>query len=76
VRLNNTILNASNIHEMKSNSEDYRLEVAKNRRLEDIAVNLGFEVSLFNLSEYLKGGALLSCMIMHLNRYSYSFTLL
>jgi len=76
VRLTNTIVNASNIHDMKAGSEDYRLEISKNRRLEDIAVNMGFEVTFFNLSEYLKGGALLSCMIMHLNRSSYSFRLL
>ena len=49
---------------------------AKNRKLEDIAVAMGFEVNFFNLSEYLKGGALLSCMIMHLNRNSYEFSLL
>ena len=29
----------------------------------------------FNLGEYLKGGALLSCMVMHLNRHSYNFQL-
>jgi N-dimethylarginine dimethylaminohydrolase len=76
VRLCNTILNASHIHELKPGTEDYKHEIAKNRRLEDIAVNLGFEVSYFNLGEYLKGGALLSCMVMHLNRHSYSFNLL
>lgn len=76
VRLCNTIMNASHIHELKAGTEDYNNELAKNRRLEDIAVNLGFEVSYFNLSEYLKGGALLSCMIMHLNRHSYVFRLL
>lgn len=76
VRLFNTILNASNIHDMKAGTEEYKLEMAKNRRLEDIAVNMGFEINYFNLSEYLKGGALLSCLIMHLNRNSYKFTLL
>jgi N-dimethylarginine dimethylaminohydrolase len=76
VRLNNTILNASHIHEMKPGTELYDGEIAKNRRLEDIAVRLGFEVSYFNLSEYQKGGALLSCMVMHLNRKSYDFTLI
>ena len=43
--------------------------------LEDIAVKYGFEVSYFNLSEYFKSGALLSCMVMHLNRQSYQLTL-
>jgi N-dimethylarginine dimethylaminohydrolase len=76
VRLGNSLLNASNIHELKTTDEDYPHELAKNRRLEDIAVNAGFEVSYFNLSEYMKGGALLSCMIMHLNRNSYEFALI
>lgn len=75
VRLHNTILNASNIHEMKVGTEDYQAEVAKNRLLEDIAGEHAFEVTLVNLSEYLKGGALLSCMVMHLNRRSYDFRL-
>ncbi len=76
VRLFNTILNASHLHELRSGTEDYADELAKNRKLEDIAVNLGFEVSYFNLSEYHKSGALLSCMVMHLNRHSYGFSLL
>jgi N-dimethylarginine dimethylaminohydrolase len=75
VRLSNTLMNASNLHELKAGTEDYRFEVAKNRRLEDIANGLAFEVSYFNLSEFLKGGALLSCMAMHLNRHSYRFAL-
>ena len=45
------------------------------KRLEDIAASLAFEVCYFNLSEFMKGGALLSCMAMHLNRNSYSFAL-
>jgi N-dimethylarginine dimethylaminohydrolase len=76
VRLQNSILNASHIHDLKPGTELYNGEIAKNRRLEDIAVQLGFEVSYFNLSEYQKGGALLSCMVMHLNRKSYDFTLI
>jgi N-dimethylarginine dimethylaminohydrolase len=76
VRLSNTILNGSHIHDLKAGTEDYAEELRKNRRLEDIAVERGFEVNYFNLSEYLKGGALLSCMMMHLNRHSYEFTLI
>jgi arginine dihydrolase len=75
VRLSNTILNASHIHELKAGTQDYEHELGKNRRLEDIAAQLGFEVSYFNLSEYFKSGALLSCMVMHLNRHSYKFRL-
>ncbi len=76
VRLYNTILNSSHLHDLKVGDKDYEPERAKNRRLEDIAVELGFEVSYFNLSEYHKGGALLSCMVMHLNRRSYDIRLL
>jgi N-dimethylarginine dimethylaminohydrolase len=76
VRVSNLLLNSSHIHELKAGTEEYALELAKNRRLEDIAVKLGFEIAFFNLSEYHKSGALLSCMVMHLNRNSYEFTLL
>ncbi|MDQ3939865.1 MAG: arginine deiminase-related protein [Actinomycetota bacterium] len=75
IRVANTIVNSSHIHELKVGTDDYRHEVAKNRRLEDIAAEMAFEVNYFNLSEYHKGGALLSCMVMHLNRYSYEFQL-
>jgi N-dimethylarginine dimethylaminohydrolase len=75
VRLSNTIMNSSHIHELKAGTEDYDHELQKNRRLEDIAIRLAFEVNYFNLSEYHKSGALLSCMVMHLNRYSYNFRL-
>ncbi|MFN2566720.1 MAG: dimethylarginine dimethylaminohydrolase family protein [Gemmatimonadaceae bacterium] len=76
VRHHNSILNSSHIHSLRAGSEEYFEEVRKNRELEDIAVRLGLEVCYFNLSEYHKGGALLSCMVMHLNRRSYSFSLI
>jgi N-dimethylarginine dimethylaminohydrolase len=76
VRLSNTIMNASHINDLKAGTQEYADEIAKNRRLQDIAIEHGFEVNFFNLTEYMKGGALLSCMVMHLNRYSYEFTLL
>jgi N-dimethylarginine dimethylaminohydrolase len=76
VRLENMILNASNLHTLRAGTEDYDFEKAKNRRLEDIAIAHGLEVAFFNLDEYMKGGALLSCLVMHLNRYSYGVPLL
>lgn len=76
VRHHNSILNSSHIHSLRAGSEEYFEEVRKNRELEDLAIRLGLEVSYFNLSEYHKGGALLSCMVMHLNRRSYSFSLI
>ena len=53
VRLGNSLLNASNIHEMKSTDEYYAEEKHKNRTLEDIAIRFAFEVSFFNLSEFM-----------------------
>jgi N-dimethylarginine dimethylaminohydrolase len=76
LRFHNSILNASNIHDLKAGTEDYTLEIAKNRKLEDICADRGFEPMFFNLSEYMKSGALLSCMVLNLNRHSYSFRLL
>lgn len=76
VRLGNTLLNASNIHEMTRSDPHYDEELAKNRKLEDIATRNAFEVAYFNLGEFLKSGALLSCMVMHLNRKSYDLALM
>ena len=75
VRLPRTVLNSSHIHQLKAGTENYLHEVEKNRKLEDIASNCALDVSYFNLSEYHKSGALLSCMVMHLNRHSYKFAL-
>lgn len=76
VRLGNSLLNASHIHELKSTDEYYNEEKQKNRKLEDLATQYAFELSFFNLSEFLKSGALLSCMVMHLNRKSYELVLI
>ena len=75
VRLPNQVLNSSHIHDLKAGTEDYQYEINKNRKLEDIAANLALEISYFNLSEFHKSGALLSCMVMHLNRACYKIAL-
>lgn len=76
VRVGNLLLNATHIHELERDHKDFASERAKNRRLEDIAAERACEVAYFNVSEYHKSGALLSCMVMHLNRRSYDFRLL
>jgi N-dimethylarginine dimethylaminohydrolase len=76
LRYHNLILNSSHIHTLQAGSEDYGYELKKNRELEDICAKLGLEISYFNLSEYHKSGALLSCMVMHLNRHSSAFRLI
>jgi len=67
VRLGNTILCASNISEMTRADENYEAEKHKIESWEKICFNEGLEPVFFNLSEYMKSGAMLSCMMMHLN---------
>jgi N-dimethylarginine dimethylaminohydrolase len=67
VRVGNSIMCASNITELKKTDELYQLEAAKIATLEKICSNEGMEAVCFNLSEFMKSGALLSCMIMKLN---------
>lgn len=76
VRLHNMILNGSNILDLKKSDEEYVGEKNKNRKLEDIASDFAFEVVFFNISEFLKSGALLSCCVLHINRRSYDFVLM
>jgi N-dimethylarginine dimethylaminohydrolase len=76
VRLSNTIMNSSHIHDLSRDDEEYAEELMKNRLLEDIAAARAFDVAYFNLGEFQKSGALLSCMVMHLNRASYAYRLL
>ena len=67
VRLGNMILCASNLSEMTRADENYEAEKAKINTLEKLCFNEGLEPVFFNLSEYMKSGAMLSCMMMHLN---------
>ncbi|QUH02335.1 amidinotransferase [Saccharopolyspora erythraea] len=71
VRLDRTVVNGSNLHGMRPGTEEHRMESAKNDELAAIADAHGLGVTHIDLSEYHKGGADLSCMVMHLNRYSY-----
>ena len=76
VRMGNMILCASNISEMKKTHEYYESEKHKIASLEKICSDAGMEPVIFNLSEYMKSGAMLSCMVMHLNRIDHNKTLL
>ena len=76
VRLGNMILCASNISEMKQGDEFYEGEKHKIASLEKICSDEGMEPVIFNLSEYMKSGAMLSCMVMHLNRVDHFKSLL
>ena len=76
VRLGNMLMCASNISELKKSHEYYEGEVHKIKTLEKICGDAGMEPVIFNLSEYMKSGAMLSCMMMHLNRVDHNRTLL
>lgn len=76
VRLDNMILTASNISELKRTDEDYKGEKEKLRFLEDLCAEEGMEPVIFNISEYMKSGALLSCCVFHLNRVDHNKTLI
>jgi N-dimethylarginine dimethylaminohydrolase len=76
VKYGNMILCASNISELKKSHEYYEGEVNKLKTLEKICSDAGMEPVIFNLSEYMKSGAMLSCMVMHLNRVDHLKTLL
>ena len=76
VRLGNMILCASNISELTRADENYDAERHKIESLEKICFNEGLEPVFFNLSEYMKSGAMLSCMMMHLNYVDYTKSLL
>ena len=76
VRMGNMILCASNIAELKQSDELYEGEKHKIESLERICSDAGMEPVIFNLSEYMKSGAMLSCMVMHLNRVDHSKSLL
>ena len=76
VRMGNMILCASNISEMKKTHEYYAGEKHKLETLEKICGDAGMEPVIFNLSEFMKSGAMLSCMMMHLNRVDHYKTLL
>jgi N-dimethylarginine dimethylaminohydrolase len=72
VRMGNTILTASNISELSKKSKDYVFEKNKIHSLEKICAAEGMEPVVFNLSEYMKSGALLSCCVFHLNYIDYN----
>jgi N-dimethylarginine dimethylaminohydrolase len=75
VRLGNLILNAWG-EKPDDSAEEREIKLHKNHSLEAIAKDNGFEVVYFDLSEYEKAGAALSCCVMHINRKSYDVQLL
>lgn len=71
VVLGKYILCESNIEELSCSDKNYELEKTKIESLNKLCAYMGMEPVLFNLSEFHKSGASLSCMMMHLNRNNY-----
>lgn len=67
VRMGSLILNGTNIETLKKTDDQYDKEKYKNDTLEKICANNAYDVVFFNISEFAKSGADLSCMFMHLN---------
>jgi N-dimethylarginine dimethylaminohydrolase len=68
VRYGNMVLGSTLIHDLKKDHEWYDGEKGKIDFMEKMCYQLGLEPVFFNISEYTKSGAALSCMVMHLNR--------
>jgi hypothetical protein len=71
VRLNGQLLCASSIDELSETHPDYAYEKGKLETLDNICTKLGLEPLVFNLSEFQKSGAMLSCLVMHMNYANY-----
>ena len=76
VRVAGYILCMSNIAELTPSDDDWDVEHEKVAFLEKELPKYGLEPVIFNLSEYEKGGAALSCLVMHAGRQSYRQPLL
>lgn len=70
-----TICTHSDIDDLKASDENYPYEREKVDTLNKIAEKIGFEPIYFNISEYTKSGALMSCLVMHVtfNDFKYPY---
>ena len=65
------VLCASDLEDLSPSHKNYSYEKSKVESLNKICASLSMEAVYFNLSEFCKSGALLSCLVMHLNRNNY-----
>lgn len=70
VRMHNSIMVASSIDEYPKNHKQFKEESDKIEWMSKVCSDNAMEPVFFNLSEFEKSGAMLSCMMMHLNRMS------
>jgi N-dimethylarginine dimethylaminohydrolase len=67
VRVGANILVGSSLTAMRASDDGYMIEVSKVERLNHICSQNGLGLIPFNLSEFGKSGAALSCLVMHMN---------
>ena len=74
VRVGSYVLCASDLDDMdpQIDGDVYYTERDKVQILEDICSDFGMEAIFINLSEFAKAGAMLSCQVLDLSRYSYT----
>ena len=71
VRVGEFVLFASNIEALSERDEDYAYERSKIDALETICAKRNLTPVFFDLSEFMKSGAMLSCLVMHLNHANF-----
>jgi N-dimethylarginine dimethylaminohydrolase len=71
VRVRDQIMVMSNVTKLQATDKEYLPEAIKVERLNAICAQNGLGLVVFNLSEFNKGGAALSCCICHLNYVDY-----
>lgn len=80
VRCHHFIINSSDLSDLDPTDpeerEFYKMERDKNQFLEDICLEYSLEPVFMNLGTFILSGAMTSCLVMHLNRFSYSIDMI
>jgi N-dimethylarginine dimethylaminohydrolase len=76
VRMYNMVLGTNQLNGLKRTDRMYMIELHKVQFLENICAANGLELVTFNMSEFEKAGAALSCNVLNLNFYSYKIPIL
>jgi N-dimethylarginine dimethylaminohydrolase len=71
VRVKDQIMVMSNVTSLQATDKEYLPEAIKVERLNAICAQNGLGLVVFDLSEFNKGGAALSCCVCHLNYQDY-----
>lgn len=68
-----TFITHSNLPSLKTSDETYDEEKHKVESINKLCEKLGFEPLYFDISEFTKSGALMSCLIMHLSYTDFKY---